>query len=368
MNSGERLPLEERIFLSWKSGGKPLDPVMDVLRPEAPAIVRARWRAERRRWRLRWSLGVIALALLAALAQPYVTAAWQPVAEPIGVWLSARFGNDVVSNIARFVGDTFSLVAFLGWFGHAFRSREAGKVLQEPQELGLTTATWLRTHAMVGILAYALALLTLLPGHADRAVALQVGLLAAAGCAAWVWLVTPALWWRTPSADDVLPQRLAQDDWIASTIGTTATACIAFAAAYALYRLPSTSITAGKIWILLGLAVGVGIALALALQLARVWLLGAASENSPGRPWLDAAFATTGSLIILSALARLRSFVPDDIAMILPPEDEPVQPHHPPLRAARAPAPGRRRRGAGLHRPCHGLLRRQRAHRPGHPA
>ena len=65
---------DERIFFSVLKDER-LDPEQEILQPEAPAIIRERMEAPERRRLRHWRLGVIGLAVLTALLQPWIATA-----------------------------------------------------------------------------------------------------------------------------------------------------------------------------------------------------------------------------------------------------------------------------------------------------
>jgi hypothetical protein len=236
---GQGLPGEEveRIFLAVLHGER-LDPVRDVIAPEAPEVIRERLaRAERLR-RAAWLAATAAAAGAVALVEP-VLAAWIAAG-----WYSFTTFSAALSPSLKIAG-----IDAMPWFGVAATIWGALCLM-----CWLIPALWenvepkarrrflnrLRYGAMLPVALAAVYV------SADP-VGGRMPLLFALSAVIFLWFA-PAR--RTPgmrSAEETLPRRLAGDDWIATSLGSVVVAVLAlgpmFLLALPAFADPSTGFT-----------------------------------------------------------------------------------------------------------------------------
>jgi hypothetical protein len=300
----------ERIFLAVLRGQR-LDPVLDVISPEAPEVIRERLAAPERRRRMIWIAATVAVAAAVAFAEP-VLAAWIAVgwaAIPVlngakPVYLTVWTFRVDVKQLCGGVATILAALSMLAWLALALRSSKTRR----------TPIAFLRFVRFAAILAAAVALIYL---FVDPAAA-RMPLLFALSAATFLQFAPTS---RTPgarSAADMLPQRLEGDDWIATSLGSVVVAVLALGPVF-LFGLPTFADPSFGFTLQLAAVLIGATSWGFGLRYVRSNLLGAIE----GRPtaheqWLDFV-APALSLLFIAAvtpmllrLASRPSFITND--------------------------------------------------------
>jgi hypothetical protein len=314
-NTGS-LTADERIFFSVLHDEK-LDPVIDVIQPEAPEIVAYRMDAPERRRVARLRGMVIGIAALAALAQPWL---WTLLTKNFGVTdaalrLAAEFAASQSWAFPRAWTQEFTYLALLlvmlsalaQWLFNVMR-REPRVLLPAWEVLrSLSKHIWYdpRISASSGcFVAFFLALGgSAVPGAGAIGLASgQTAMVAALVLLAWVWIVTPDRWWLKTSAESMLGRQLRRDSLTVS-LGALAVVSV-WAIPWFLGVLPILVAKVDNSIASLFFAAMLGaVAWAASNALMRRWLLGESYTTSLNRVWLDVAFACLVSFL-LAVLVR----------------------------------------------------------------
>jgi hypothetical protein len=320
--AASRIPLDamaadERIFFSVLKDER-LDPEQEILQPEAPAIIRERMEAPERRRLRHWRLGVIGLAVLTALLQPWIATALSSIGtalNAVSAALWALIPSPTYVMVWRVLTLAFTLVAGGLWLANVMR-HEPRPLLSFPHLWRIASAqarklqffTWERWEPRWWtILAWIFAIPALAspPGQETTG---QVVVLAAMTMTAWVSMVSPDLWWRTPSADDALDEQITFD-WITATLGTL---LVVFLWGFPWFSGVLAVVAADKVsveHVLIAACIGAA-SWASSNYLMRRWLLGSIASMSPGRPWLDAAFGGVVAIVVAGTVLVINSSGP----------------------------------------------------------
>ena len=283
----------ERIFLATLHGER-LDPVRDVISPEAPEAMRQRLGRRERTRRLRWLFSSIVAMGMTALAEPtlaaWVDAEWQRITSFVAV----RPTSIMVAgfDIARWFGALSTVLAAISlatWLIAALRLRAA----PAPRQFVLDG---LRYWALVPI-ALAAAYLLVDPNAA------RMPLLFAVAVPIFLWFAPRSQTPGVRSLADLLPERMEGDDWIATSLGSLAAALLA-AGPVLLFSLPLLEDRSTNFSVLIGAVLAGATTWGLGSRWVRYQLLG----SIEGRPttkehWLD-FIAPALSLLLLAASAE----------------------------------------------------------------
>jgi hypothetical protein len=206
-NPGEEV---ERIFLSVLHGER-LDPVRDVISPEAPEAIRERLAQPERRRRLRWTAAAVTVAVAFGIGEP-VLAGWIAAMSSAGDRLTAPIRAAVETAGLDTRVWWLDLISIVGaaaclsvWLVEVLRPGVAIVVRRRLLPL-------MRVSAVIPVISAAASV------TASHDPTLMPFLFAAS--AAIFLLVAPAT--RTqgaPFTDKILAERLANDDWIATSLG-----------------------------------------------------------------------------------------------------------------------------------------------------
>jgi hypothetical protein len=284
----------ERIFLAVLRGER-LDPVRDVIAPEAPETIRERLAAPERRRRAVWIAATIVTAGVGALAEPvfagWIAAGWNALAafastRPLS---SQNAGFDLVPwlGIASMLIATSCLSVWLTAALQLWGNDETRRRLLKA----------LRFASIVAIVPAAVYVFS------DPAVA-RMPLLFAMSAAIFLRFAPAS---RTPgaaSAADMLPARLEGDDWIATSLGSVVVAVLALGPVF-LFAAPTFDPSLGFSLQLAGVLVGAA-TWGFGSRYVRYHLLGPIE----GRPtaqehWLDFVAPLLALLFIASATPEL---------------------------------------------------------------
>jgi acylphosphatase len=236
----------ERIFLATLRGER-LDPVEDVIKPEAPEAVRERLGRPERFRRAAWIVTTGAVACAVALAEPTlagsIASGWQKVVDFAGAHpLSLKL---VGFDLAPWLGAASTVAAaslLATWLVRALLRLEARAV-----RLALNLRLPFPIDAEFSIIAdpsISLPYLAMVPIILAAAFVLVDP--AAARMPLLFALATPIFLFFAPSSQtpgaksavELLPQRLVDDDWIATTLGGVALAIAGLGPVF-LFALPS---------------------------------------------------------------------------------------------------------------------------------
>jgi hypothetical protein len=280
----------ERVFLATLHGER-LDPVRDVIAPEAPEAMRERLGRRERAQRLRWLVASIVAAGATALAEPtlasWIAAGWQTITSFAATHPTSLLvaGFDVAKWFGTF-STVLAAICLATWLITALRIRAA----PTPRHFVLDN---LRYWAILPV-APAAAYLLVDPNAA------RMSLLFAIAAPVFLWFAPRSQTPGVRSAVDILPCKLEGDDWIATSLGSVAVAIVAvgplFLFALPSLRDPSIQFTVQIAAILIG-ATSWGCA----SRYARYQLLGSI-EGHPTRneQWLD-FISPTLFLVFLAA-------------------------------------------------------------------
>ncbi|MHB8271167.1 hypothetical protein [Bradyrhizobium sp.] len=295
------LAADERIFFSVLNE-EALDPIDDVIRPEAPEIVADRMDRLERRRHFRMRAMVLGVAVLAAWTQPWLwrvlTQGFDSVQSALNIveilhepFLSPKTGQ---------YGPIFGAIWF--WLLNVMRSeprsftslanlvRQPGQLIRRPFLENLLFDP--RLAAALGCLS------ALFAGD-------PVLVIAASTLLAWVLIVTPERWWNPQSAETMLPVQL-QRDVITGSLGTLAVVAV-WAIPWFHGVLPVLSSAKSSLAELVPAAIIGAAGLAASTALMRRWVIGKPSTFSFHRCWLEFGFGVLTALL-LAAFAHFGAY------------------------------------------------------------
>jgi hypothetical protein len=286
------LAADERIFFSVLNE-EALDPIDDVIRPEAPEIVADRMdRLERRRrfWMRAMVLGV---AVLAAWTQPWL---WRVLTDGPTPFKTFEFLQS--SRVGHIGFSILAPIAIYQWLFNVLRSEPKSftkvRFAEFVRRPFAVLKEWLLAPGIHASYALIFALVSTEP----------VLVIAAAALMAWVWL-TPEQWWNPQSAETMLPVQL-QRDVVTGSLGTLAVITV-WTIPWFHGALPLLLNTKSSIRELVLAAIIGAAGLAASTALMRRWVIGKSSTFLFHRCWLEFGFGGLTALL-MAASAHCSSF------------------------------------------------------------
>jgi hypothetical protein len=293
MNKTGVLAADERIFFSVLNE-EALDPIDDVIRPEAPEIVADRMDRPERRRRIWLRAMVLGVAALAAWTQPWL---WRLLTEGFDAAQSALRTPEVFPNPfpsqKRIYYSPMSTPIFQ-WLINVRRSEPSSftsLAARQPDRLmrwSILESLFFdpRLGAAIGCL---FAVFSSDP----------VLVIAASALLAWVLIVTPERWWNPQSAETMLPVQL-QRDAVTGSLGTLVVVAV-WAVPWFHGALPVLSNAKSSVGELLPAAIIGAAGLAASTALMRRWVIGKSSTFSVHRCWLEFGFGVLTALLLAAS-------------------------------------------------------------------
>ena len=290
------LVADERIFFSVLRGEQ-LDPVDDVIQPEAPEIVAHHMEARERERGSRLRYAVFGIAAAVALLQPWILDFGKRALDLALIALVSAVAPAAGTPqwLIQAVVFGLMLVALALWLFNMMRTQPQPLVPLRSWRLNVATILDPRIPALLAVLVSPL----LLEGLVSRAnVVREVRggdkLIAPLAVLAWVWLVEAERWWSEHRADDFLHVQL-QRDWMSGTLRLSA-AVMVWVLPWFLTVVPSVAYDGSTAAQVLLAALVAGMASAASNVMWRRWVLGVVETHGLRRVWLDLAW---GMLICL---------------------------------------------------------------------
>jgi hypothetical protein len=293
------LAADERIFFSVLNE-EALDPIDDVIRPEAPEIVADRMDRPERRRRFWMRAMVLGVAVLAAWTQPWL---WRLLTHGFDSVQLALKLPEIPHQHVPLPALFLMLIAILQWSFNVMRSepRTFTPLVNLRQRPGWSTLISIGSELPLNPQISAIyACASAFPNLLD-----PIFTIVALSLLIWVSIVTPERWWNRQSAETMLPVQL-QRDVVTGSLGTLAVVAV-WAIPWFHGALPLLSNIKSSIGELVFAAIIGAAGMAASNALMRRWVIGKSSTFSFDRCWLEFGFGVLTALL-LAAFARFEEY------------------------------------------------------------